>query len=123
MNRAIFFLLANLLLQSPVLLAQSSIGFPSGDAELDELRLQVQQTSTTHETFKLRAIKMKLWAVTLQQLGVRLDDYVDPLDLHEWRNERWLSLILTKLSDIQAAPTDWPDAHVFNQQLLNALQN
>jgi len=122
MNRAIFFLLANLLLQSPVLLAQSSIGFPSGDAELDELRLQVQQTSTTHETFKLRAIKMKLWAVTLQQLGVRLDDYVevDPLDLH---NERWLSLILTKLSDIQAAPTDWPDAHVFNQQLLNALQN
>ena len=122
MNRAIFFLLANLLLQSPVLLAQSSIGFPSGDAELDELRLQVQQKSTTHETFKLRAIKMKLWAVTLQQLGVRLDDYVevDPLDLH---NERWLSLILTKLSDIQAAPTDWPDAHVFNQQLLNALQN
>jgi hypothetical protein len=54
---------------------------------------------------------------------VQQQGYVDPLDLHEWRNERWLSLILTKLSDIQAAPTDWPDAHVFNQQLLNALQN
>jgi len=91
MNRAIFFLLANLLLQSPVLLAQSSIGFPSGDAELDELRLQVQQTSTTHETFKLRAIKMKLWAVTLQQLGVRLDDYVE-VDRRMSQLVRWNNL-------------------------------
>ena len=48
----------------------------SGDAELDQIRQEVKATPTSRETFKLRAIRMKLWAVTLQQLGVHLPDYV-----------------------------------------------
>lgn len=48
----------------------------SGNKELDQIRLEVKSTPTDRETFKLRAIRMKLWAVTLQQQGIRLHDYV-----------------------------------------------
>lgn len=55
---------------------RASVEFPSGDSELDRIRAEVSEEATSRDTFKLRAIKMKLWSVTLQQLGVNLHDYV-----------------------------------------------
>ncbi len=63
----------------------------SGDAELDQIRLNVQQNPTTRETFKLRALKMKLWVVTLQQQGARLDAYL-PVD-SALRKDTWWNTI------------------------------
>jgi hypothetical protein len=48
----------------------------SGDPELDRIRAEVRENPTNRENFKLRALKMKLWVVTLQQQGARLHDYV-----------------------------------------------
>ena len=64
---------------------------PSGNAELDSLRTAVASEPTTAENFKLRAIRMKLWAVTLQQQGVRLDNYV-AIDNRLNRATRWNNL-------------------------------
>jgi hypothetical protein len=36
--------------------------------------------------------------------------YVNPLNLHAWRNDRWLELILKTCSEFQKEGTDWPDA-------------
>ena len=35
--------------------------------------------------------------------------YVNPLNLHAWRNDRWLELILQTCSEFQKKGTDWPD--------------
>ncbi|QLE02457.1 PQQ-binding-like beta-propeller repeat protein [Galbibacter sp. BG1] len=48
----------------------------SGDEELDSIRLAVKKNPTSAETFQLRAFKMKLWMVILQQQGARLDPFV-----------------------------------------------
>ena len=58
--------------------AESKTRHSSGEAELDRIRSEVVKEQTSRETFKLRAIKMKLWVVTQQQQqqqGVRIDDY------------------------------------------------
>lgn len=72
-------------------MAQMTPEYSSGDAELDRIRQEVKNCPTTRETFKVRAIKMKLWAVTLQQLGVRLDDYVE-IDERLSKLVRWNNL-------------------------------
>jgi outer membrane protein assembly factor BamB len=68
-----------LLLSSASLWAQGIGTAQSGDPELDRLRDEVRQQPTTRETFQLRAFKMKLWVVSLQQQGARLDTYL-PID-------------------------------------------
>lgn len=47
-----------------------SIKSPNGDPELDQIRLELKSSPTKRVNFKLRAIKMKLWAASLQQQGV-----------------------------------------------------
>jgi hypothetical protein len=73
------------------LFANAGIEYASGDAELDAIRQDVRVQATARETFKLRAIKMKLWAVTLQQQGVRIDDYVE-VDQRLSKVVRWNNL-------------------------------
>ncbi|MDG1402793.1 hypothetical protein, partial [Polaribacter sp.] len=46
--------------------AQGIIENSSGDLELDEIRKEITSNITQRKTFKLRAIKMKLWAAMLQ---------------------------------------------------------
>lgn len=53
-----------------------SIKSPNGDPELDQIRLELKSSPTKRVNFKLRAIKMKLWAASLQQQGMHLADYV-----------------------------------------------
>jgi len=67
--------------------AQNEIKYPSGDQELDQIRLEVKNSPTTRENFKLRAFKMKLWVVSLQQQGARLEAYI-PID-DGLRSEVW----------------------------------
>ncbi|MGB0372144.1 MAG: right-handed parallel beta-helix repeat-containing protein [Opitutales bacterium] len=43
--------------------------------------------------------------------------FIDPLDLHTWRGERWLKLILKALS----GQPDWPNARVTHEQVFKAL--
>lgn len=52
------------------------VQYPSGDPELDSFRIAVKQVPTTRETYQLRAFKMKLWMVILQQQGADLWPYV-----------------------------------------------
>jgi outer membrane protein assembly factor BamB len=68
-----------------------SIKKPSGDKELDIIRLEVNESATKRENFKLRAIRMKLWAATLQQQGVALSDYV-AIDNRLNKITRWNNL-------------------------------
>jgi len=89
--KLVSFLTLFLFTHSSPLMAQMTAEYPSGDAELDRIRQEVKNCPTTRETFKVRAIKMKLWAVTLQQLGVRLDDYVE-IDERLSKLVRWNNL-------------------------------
>ena len=59
--------------------AQEGAVVSSGDKELDRIRLEVAKQPTNRENFELRALKMKLWVVTLQQQGARLEAYL-PID-------------------------------------------
>ena len=69
--------LAVLALWLPTVALAQGIGTTrSGDAELDQIRAEVKTTPTTRETFQLRAFKMKLWVVSLQQQGARLEAYL-----------------------------------------------
>ena len=70
---------------------QLPVDHPSGDRELDELRGAVKTQPTSRDNFKQRAIRMKLWAVTLQQQGIRLDDYV-AIDRRLNQITRWNNL-------------------------------
>lgn len=63
----------------------------SGDEELDRIRVGVKHQTTNRENFKLRALKMKLWVVTLQQQGARLDAYL-PVD-ESLRKDIWWNTI------------------------------
>lgn len=54
---------------------------------------------------------------------VRQHGYVNPLDLHEWRNERWLKMILETCSKHQAKGAGWPSAREWNEELLGELKN
>ncbi len=63
----------------------------SGDDELDQIRNEIKEIPTNRENFDLRAIKMKLWAVTLQQQGIPLPNYVE-VDNRLNQNTRWNNL-------------------------------
>ena len=71
--------------------AQQQAFISSGDKELDSIRLSVAKHPTTKEDFKLRALKMKLWVVTLQQQGARLHAYL-PID-EAFRKDIWWNTI------------------------------
>src|SRR6056297_3337834 len=60
----------------------------SGDEELDRIRREVEEHPTSRENFELRALKMKLWVVTLQQQGARLEAYL-PVDSALNRDTWW----------------------------------
>ena len=64
---------------------------PSGDSYLDDLRAAVAESKTTKENFQERAVALKIWAATLQQLGINLEPYV-PID--DVLAARWSSSIL-----------------------------
>jgi hypothetical protein len=49
--------------------------------------------------------------------------YVNPQQLHSWRNERWLELILKTCSEHQAARGKWPNALEWNDELFGELWN
>jgi hypothetical protein len=51
----------------------------TGDKELDSIRLAVKSQKTDRQTFQIRAFKMKLWSVALQQQGAHLNAYL-PID-------------------------------------------
>ncbi len=70
---------------------QPRIQNPSGDVELDQIRLEINSSPTKRENFKLRAIKMKLWAASLQQQGIHLADYVN-VDNRLNKITRWNNL-------------------------------
>ena len=52
---------------------------PTGDEYLDTLRAQVFQQPTDIGNFRERALALKLWVATLQQIGVNLEAYL-PLE-------------------------------------------
>ena len=54
---------------------------------------------------------------------IRLHGYVNPLNLHKWRNERWLKMILETCSEYQVKGKEWPDACKWNEKLLEELRN
>ncbi|MCK5564333.1 MAG: right-handed parallel beta-helix repeat-containing protein [Planctomycetes bacterium] len=54
---------------------------------------------------------------------VQMHGYVDPLDLHTWRNDRWLKMILKTCSQFQVKGKDWPNARKWNEKLLKGLRN
>ena len=56
--------------------AQERVFVSCGDEELDGIRLKVAKQPTTRENFEIRALKMKLWVVILQQQGARLKAYL-----------------------------------------------
>ena len=63
----------------------------SGSIELDYIRDEIKSVPTIRETFKLRAVRMKLWAAALQQQGVHLEDYV-AIDNRLNKVTRWNNL-------------------------------
>ncbi|QLE02454.1 PQQ-binding-like beta-propeller repeat protein [Galbibacter sp. BG1] len=87
MRKIVYFILITLVGS----LHAQSIENPSGNKELDSIRQAVKELPTGRENFKPRAIRMKLWAVTLQQQGVRLDDYVN-IDNRLNKVTRWNNL-------------------------------
>lgn len=96
-----------LLIACPAI-AQQTIDYPSGDPELDSIRLAVREHPTTHETFKLRAYKMKLWVVSLQQQGARMPDYL-PIDAG-LRSEIWWNNVESNVGD--GSPQPFTDAQM-----------
>ncbi len=54
---------------------------------------------------------------------VGLHGYVNPLNLHKWRNDRWLKMILKTCSQYQVKGKDWPNAREMNEKLLRGLRN
>ncbi|MBM4152884.1 MAG: hypothetical protein FJ220_05105, partial [Kiritimatiellaceae bacterium] len=93
-----------LFIMIPFLLgAQMTNGISSGDMELDQIRMEVKQVPTTRDTFTLRAIKMKLWSVALQQQGVPLADYVEVDNrlnqIVRWNNEQHQGVAQTFTDD------------------------
>jgi len=54
---------------------------------------------------------------------VGLHGYVNPLNLHKWRNDRWLKMILKTCSQFQVKGKDWPNARQWNEELLCGLRN
>ena len=71
--------------------AQGIIENSSGDLELDEIRKEITSNITQRKTFKLRAIKMKLWAAMLQQQGIPLKEYI-AIDNRLNKVTRWNNL-------------------------------
>jgi outer membrane protein assembly factor BamB len=71
--------------------AQERVSVSSGDEELDRIRLEVANQPTNRDNFELRALKMKLWVVTLQQQGARLEAYL-PIDA-AFRKDIWWNTI------------------------------
>ncbi len=101
----IFFLNVILLIQ-----AQDADFVSSGDEELDRIRLEVAKEATNRENFELRALKMKLWVVTLQQQGARLEAYL-PVDEALRKDVWWNTIDRNKglpqqFSDEQMEPSD-----------------
>jgi outer membrane protein assembly factor BamB len=78
-----------MMLCSNLILAQhTQDAVRSGDPELDSIRRMAKFEPTTPETFALRALKMKLWVLTLQQQGAALHDYL-PVDEMLSRDVWW----------------------------------
>jgi hypothetical protein len=48
---------------------------------------------------------------------------VHPQELHPWRNERWLEMILKTCSESQEKGAGWPNAREWNEELLGELWN
>jgi hypothetical protein len=71
--------------------AQEQAFVSSGDEELDRIRLEVTNEPTSRDNFELRALKIKLWVVTLQQQGARLEAYL-PID-EAFRKDIWWNTI------------------------------
>jgi len=74
----------------------------------------LRKTRSTADSLRRRLITMPEF--------VWLHGYVDPLDLHTWRNDRWLKMILETCSGYQAQGKDWPNAREWNEQLLKTLR-
>jgi hypothetical protein len=54
---------------------------------------------------------------------VGLHGYVNPLNFHKWRNDRWLKMILKTCSEHQAKGKGWPNARQWNEELLEGLRD
>lgn len=63
--------------------------YPSGDDEIDRLRVEVFQSPTTRDNYNVRILMMKLWAVSLQQQGVWLGEDYYAVDQHLNRYSMW----------------------------------
>ena len=74
----------------------------------------LQETRSNADT--LRRSLMTTWEF------VQVHGYINPLDLHTWRNDRWLKLILKTCSEVQANGVDWPDARELNKELFTSLR-
>jgi outer membrane protein assembly factor BamB len=80
MNYKYLILATLLMVLSALSLRAQGVGTSlSGDVELDSIREVVKRIPTNRSNFQLRAFKMKLWVVTLQQQGARLETYL-PID-------------------------------------------
>ena len=85
------FLLLSFVLLLELAQAQESSFVSSGDEELDQIRLELAKEPTNRKNFEIRALKMKLWVVTLQQQGARLEAYL-PID-EAFRKDIWWNTI------------------------------
>lgn len=54
---------------------------------------------------------------------VRLHGHVNPLNLHKWRNARWLEVIPKTCSEHQLKGEDWPNARQWNEEVLAAMRS
>ncbi len=70
-----FLSLYSLLFVLVLVFAQEPVFVSSGDDELDRIRLEVAKQPTNRGNFELKALKMKLWVVTLQQQGAEEEFY------------------------------------------------
>jgi hypothetical protein len=91
------------------------LGRDPQEAELKYWTRWLQETRSNADTLRRSLMKHGEF--------VRVHGYVDPLDLHSWRNERWLKMILESCSQIQSTGVDWPNAREWNERLLKGLLN
>ncbi|QLE02455.1 PQQ-binding-like beta-propeller repeat protein [Galbibacter sp. BG1] len=63
--------------------------YPSGDNEIDSLRIAINRMPTDRTNYNTRILMMKLWAVTLQQQGVNLGKAYMEVDQHLNRFSKW----------------------------------
>ena len=91
------------------------LGRDPREQELRYWKNWLQKTRSNSDT--LRRILMTNAAF------IKKHGYVNPQNLHKWRNERWLEMILKTCSERQKDGTDWPNAREWNEELLGELRN